>query len=114
MENIIVKIPNFKLNVFRKLIEQSLLVDTQLMLEITPQMIKSCSFSQTKSFMKLWTMLLNNLIVKPELETSGEVLTIEEPENNLEFVPFNFYILKGDLFNKYVSVHTADYHSNKK
>ena len=110
MESIIIKIPNFKLNIFQNLLKQSLLVDKQLMLEITPYMVKSCSFSPTKSFMKLWTTPLTNLIVKPEVIYSAESMVLESENNDVvfDFVPFNFYVLKGDLFSKYMSVHISD------
>lgn len=88
-----IKFTDFKLNIFRNLLEQSLIVDSQLMFEVTDtQMIRSCSFSATKSFMKFWTT---------ELATFVDILpTVEQS--------FNMYILKGDLFKKFLSVHTAD------
>ena len=72
MEQQIIKIPNFKLNVFRNLLEQSLIVNNQLMLEFSPDIVKSCSFSLTNSFMKLWTAPLKNL------------LFVEQPNNDID------------------------------
>lgn len=100
-----IKIKNFKLNVFRNLLEQSLIVDSQLMFEWSPEMIRSCSFSSTKSFIKLWLIPVESLIVKPESE---EAELIPQKEEKLEFPNFNMYILKGDLFKKFLSVHTSD------
>jgi len=102
-----IKISNFNLNVFRKLLEQSLIVDNQLMLEFSSEIIKSCSFSNTKSFMKLWTIPLNNLIITNEKD-SIELDEITTKKEILNFPTFNFYILKGDLFRKYLSVHNTD------
>ncbi len=102
-----IKISNFKLNVFRNLLEQSLITNNQLMLEFSSEMIKSCSFSNTKSFMKLWTIPLNNLIIADEKDEN--ILSIVPKEKEvLKFPDFNFYILKGDLFRKYLSVHNTD------
>lgn len=108
-----IQIKNFKLNVFKNLLEQSLIVDNQLMFEISSKMIKSCSFSQTKSFMKLWMIPFTNLICKPEKkESSNEIVELfeEEPveEKMPEFDLFNMYILKGELFKKFLSVYTSD------
>lgn len=95
-----IKLSNFKLNVFRNLMEQSLIVDNQLMFEFSSDMVRSCSFSATKSFMKLWTSQLINFI--QQSDDSGDLQEIPS------FDPFNMYILKGDLFKKFLSVHTAD------
>lgn len=101
-----VKIKNFKLNVFRSLIEQSLIVDSQLIFEVSTDFVRSCSFSSTKSFMKLWTIPFESLISKPEKSEEAELFP--EKEEKLEFPTFNMYILKGDLFKKFLSVHTSD------
>jgi hypothetical protein len=102
---ITVKLSNFKLSNFRNFLEQSLMVNNQLMLEFTPEMVQSCSFSQTQSFIKLWTTPLKNLLVDIEqLELELTPIVKEIPN----FPAFDFYVLKGDLFKKYLSVHTAD------
>lgn len=93
-----ITISNFKLNVFRNLMEQSLIVDNQLMFEVSNDFIRSCSFSATKSFMKLWIAPLKNFIK----------ISSDDIQEIPEFEPFNIYILKGDLFKKFLSVHNAD------
>ena len=107
-----IKIKNFRLNVFKNLLEQSLIVDSQLMFEISPEMIRSCSFSQTKSFIKLWMIPFTNLIYKPEKKETSDVIDLDEPEVVEEEIPdfekFNMYILKGELFKKFLSVYTSD------
>lgn len=116
MEDITIKIPNFKISVFKNLIAQSLMVNPQLMLEFSPDMIKSCSFTITKSLMKLWTTPLGNLIHVEEpaeslddLDLTKQLNVAETPEQaKLDFPVFNFYILKGDLFSRYISVHNSD------
>lgn len=90
---------NFKLNVFRNLMEQSLIVDNQLMFEISQNNIRSCSFSPTKSSIKLWTSIWDGLI-----HNEDELSDINLPS----FETFNMYILKGDLFKKFLSVHTSE------
>jgi len=111
MEQTSFKISNFKLNIFRNLLEQSLIVDNQLMLEFNTEMIKSCSFSNTKSLIKLWTIPLKSLIVLPDNINDDLTLDLndETPENDIyDFPEFNFYILRGDLFKKFLSVHNTD------
>ncbi len=102
-----IKISNFRLNVFRKLLEQSLIVDNQLMLEFSDTIIKACSFSATRSFMKLWTIPLINLITEDDVIDNQLVLDVVAKQK-ISFPVFNFYILKGDLFHKYLSVHNTD------
>lgn len=119
MEQKIIKINNFRLNIFRNLLDQSLIVDNQIMLEISSEMIRSCSFSFTKSFMKLWTIPLKTLIIVPEeidgddfdfpgVATTNVVANIAKKVESISFPKFNLYILKGDLFKKFMSVHNTD------
>lgn len=105
----IIKVNNFNLNLFGNLLNQSLSVTPQLMLEFRDNMVKSCSFSSTKSLVKLWTIPVSNFIVKPQnldepLELLDGPTTEEEPENNIITENFNFYILKGDMFKKFIHV----------
>jgi len=108
MEQKIISIKNFRLNVFRNLLDQALIVDNQIMLEFSPEIIKSCSFSITKSFMKLWTIPTKSLIIVPE-DTGIELFaSVGVVKDELTFPKFNLYILKGDLFKKFMSVHNTD------
>jgi hypothetical protein len=101
-----IQISNFRLNIFRKLLEQSLIVDNQLMLEFSDTIIRACSFSSTRSFMKLWSTPIDNLLNN---ESKTDVIELDiVPKEKLSFPVFNFYILKGDLFHKYLSVHNTD------
>lgn len=103
-----IQIKNFKLGVFKNLMEQALIVDNQLMFEIGKDMIRSCSFSTTKSFMKLWTIPFETLIQKPEAD-GNEIESLDViPDAEYDFPTFNMYILKGDLFKKFLSVQSAD------
>lgn len=103
-----IQIKNFKLGVFKNLMEQALIVDNQLMFEIGKDMIRSCSFSTTKSFMKLWTIPFETLIQKPEVD-GNEIESLDIiPDVEYDFPTFNMYILKGDLFKKFLSVQSAD------
>lgn len=104
-----IKIDNFNLNLFGNLLNQSLTVTPQLMLEFRDNMIKSCSFSSTKSLVKLWTIPVSSFIVseKPTNQTSITDLddfTEDIVKNSTIDENFNFYILKGDLFKKYIGV----------
>lgn len=104
-KDITVKISNFKLNIFRNLLAQSLIVEKQLMIEFNSEILKACSFSNTKSFMKLWTCPIQNLIASVETD---DLELNTEPKEKLSFPTFNFYVLKGELFQKYLSVHNTD------
>ena len=103
-----IKINNFRLNVFKNLMEQALIVDNQLMFEISKDMIRSCSFSETKSFMKLWMIPLKSLIVAPEKPEVESLDDVPEETQELDFPTFNMYVLKGELFKKFLSVHSSD------
>lgn len=103
-----VTILNFNLGMFRTLLDQSLIVNTQIMIEFNKELVKSCSFSQTKSFMKLWTIPMKSFIGKSE-DGSGAICLDDIEETTLPAIPvFNFYILKGDLFRNYLSVHNSE------
>lgn len=98
---------NFRLNVFKNLMEQSLMVTNQLMINLNKDIMKACSYSSTNTFIKLWAINLNNLIIKPD--TDGIIdfdNTIKEEE--LKFPEFDFYILRGDLFKKFLTVFNFD------
>lgn len=108
-----VTIENFNLNVFKHLLDQSLAVDTQLMLEFSDTEIKACSFSGSKSFIKLWVIPLHKLIVAPQEELTGDLFEVQpSKETPLKFEAFNFLVLKGDSLRKYFDVYnnndTAD------
>ena len=123
MEQKTVSIKNFDLNVLKHLLSQSLIVDTQLMLEFAGDLVKAVSFSPSKSLLKLWTIPFNCLIKYPDskiIPSVDEVIPGFESEdekakkaiedfNQLDNIPkFNFYVLKGDLFQKYLSVHNKE------
>lgn len=101
-----IQIKNFRLNVFKQLLDQSLIVDNELMFEWTTEMIKSCSFATSKSFLKLWTTNLTSLVKQPD----AEIESLDAPKEIKidDFETFNMYILKGELFKKFLSVHTLD------
>lgn len=103
----IIKLDNFRIDGFRSLLEQNLLVNNQLMLEFSPDMVKSCSFSASASMMKLWSTPLMNLIGQPKLEGDNQgILDLDSIDESIkfDFEKFNFYVLKGDLFKRFLSV----------
>lgn len=107
----IVTIKDFNLSLFSNLLNQSLTVTSELMLEFNGGLLKSCSFSQTKSLIKLWTIPYDKLIYrKPTeeniLEDPNQIVAFKEetPVEVLEIPTFNFYILRGDNFRNYISV----------
>jgi hypothetical protein len=117
-QDIIVTIPNFRLNTFNGLIEQSLIVGDELIMEFSPDMIRSITYTQTKSFMKLWLININDLLATEVEENNKLVIPtlddIVDPNNSkqkskkLDFPTFDFYILKGSLIRKFFKVHTSE------
>jgi hypothetical protein len=109
-----ININNFNLPLFSNLLNQAISVTPQLMLEFNDDMLKSCSFSQTKSLIKLWTIPNKSLIIdkktEPEdiLSDTTSVINITEENKTEKFPNFNFYILKGDLFRSYLSVFSSE------
>jgi hypothetical protein len=104
MDNI--KIKNFNLAAFSRLLNQSLLVTNQIMMEVKDGLVKSCSFSATKSFIKLWTIPVEQLIIVDEAQK--EMFDMDKAKAEFRELNFNFYILKGDLFRRFISVHNQD------
>lgn len=106
----IVKLENFRIDGFRNLLEQNLMVNNQLMLEFSKDMIKSCSFSASSTMMKLWSAPLVNFISKQKDEEKEPILNLDdldnivEKEQKFDFEKFNFYVLKGDYFKRFLSV----------
>jgi hypothetical protein len=112
-DEIIVKINNFKLVVFKSLIEQSLIVGDELILEFSPKLIRSITYTGTKSFMKLWIINMKDLVQTKEelkipniIDLSNDVETSDKVVE--DFPVFDFYILKGSLIRKFFKVHTTD------
>lgn len=113
MSNIVktINIKDFNLPLFGNLLTQALKVTPQLMLEFNDDMLKSCSFSQTKSLIKLWTIPNQNLILNKSennidiLSDNPAIMVLDETEK----IPnFNFYILNGTAFLNYIGVFSGD------
>ena len=105
-KSLTVKINNLKLNIFKNLLEESLIVNNELILEFSSKLLKSCSNSNSKSLMKLWIIPMDKLINSPIEEENTLFDTDTNKPNNICDIPtFNFYILKGDLFIKFLSVY---------
>lgn len=110
-QNKVVKIHNFNLNIFRQLLKETLMVNNQIMIEFGGEFIRSCALSPQKVFMKVWTIPTKSFIgSKDEVDENGVIdLDKETPQTDLSTLPiFNFYVLKGDLFRNYLSVHSTD------
>lgn len=104
----IIEIDNFNLKKFGLLLTQSLNVVPQLMLEFNGNMIRSCSMSNSKALIKLWTVPIQFLIVDKKEKEENTILDIDAPTIVKE--PFNintkfdFYVLKGTDLLKYIEV----------
>lgn len=110
-----VKIPGFNMGIFRSLLDQTLIVNKNIMIEFTPELVKSCALSASRSFMKLWTIPMPKLVGGADSDENGKVHDLDEEAgeaSNLDFLKemetFNFYIMKGDLFRKYITVHNSE------
>lgn len=100
-------INNFNLSTLKRLLKQSLIVNEQIMMEIDDTMIKSVSFSSTKSLIKIWQTLIEEFVTtndeNPELLEDNEIVDKSSYIMSLDG-KFNLYILKGSLFLKYLDV----------
>lgn len=101
-----VLIKNFDLKLFKSLIEQNLLVQNEISINFGPEVVKSYAFTSSKSLMKIWTVSTKSLIKESE---EGGVIDFDDDDltpksTELEFEPFDFYVLKGDMFKKYLSI----------
>ena len=92
-------INNFNLSLLKRLLKQSLIVNEQIMIEISDSMMKSVSFSGTKSLIKIWQLPIESFV---DIEAESEVDKSTYIQNYDE--KFNLYILKGSLFLKYLDV----------
>lgn len=100
-----VSIPNFNLQLFERLLNQSVMVSSELVLEIKQQMLKSSSTSPAKSLIKIWAIPLTHLFIKNENE--NQQLLFDEQKNNdilSKLIDFSFFVMKGDVFIKHLSV----------
>jgi hypothetical protein len=100
-------INNFNLSTLKRLLKQSLIVNEQIMMEFDDTMIKSVSFSPTKSLIKIWQTSIESFVSvnneNKELLEDNEVVDKSSYIFNLDG-RFNLYILKGSLFLKYLDV----------
>lgn len=100
-------INNFNLSLLKRLLKQSLIVNEQIMIEISDSMMKSVSFSGTKSLIKIWQLPIESFVTtndeNPEILEDGEIVDKASYIMNLDG-KFNLYILKGSLFLKYLDV----------
>lgn len=96
-----VTIKNFDLAKFTTLLSQAISVTPQLMLEVDKGIIKSASFSHTKSLIKLFAIPIDDLIA---VEQDEEGNPVSKEKQNFDGILFDFYILKGDSFRNYLSV----------
>ena len=92
-------INNFNLSLLKRLLKQSLIVNEQIMIEISDLMMKSVSFSGTKSLIKIWQLPIESFV---DIEAESEVDKSTYIQNYDG--KFNLYILKGSLFLKYLDV----------
>lgn len=92
-------INNFNLSLLKRLLKQSLIVNEQIMIEISDSMMKSVSFSGTKSLIKIWQLPIESFV---DIEAESEVDKSTYIQNYDG--KFNLYILKGSLFLKYLDV----------
>ena len=110
MKNDIIKIKNFDLKFFKSLLEQNLMLDNKITILFKSDMVVSAALTSSRSAMKIWTAPMNNFIIG--IDPAQQVLNFDDfdkPEDkSLDFEPFNFYVLKGDILKRYISVFNND------
>lgn len=88
---------NFDIKMLGDILSQSNIVNSQLMLEFKNEMVKSASFSPTKSLIKLVSFPISDLIED-----------FDENPQDLKDFNFDCCILRGDAFLKHISVFGKD------
>ncbi len=86
-----IKIENFNLSLFKQLINESLNTNTQLMLEIGSDFIKSLSITPTNTLMKI------------AYSPFGDFCNENQPTIQNKF---NLYVLVGSNFKKYLDIYS--------
>lgn len=108
-----VSLNNVDISIINNLLLQSLEVSPQIMFEFSPEILKSVNFSSSQTFIKFWTIEINKLIREEKQPVDDLNLDeiVEVPKVNLleNFdKTFNFYLLKGDLLKRFLSVFKND------
>lgn len=96
-------IKNFDLKLFKSLIDQNLLASNEISINFGPEEIRSYAFTSSHSFMKIWRVPTKMFIN----DADQEVINFDDDEVEnmvLDFKPFDMYVLKGDMFKKYISI----------
>ena len=105
----VVTFRNFSLAFFGKLIEQNLMADNSINIKFTKEQIMSAAKTSSESLIKFWHIPTQNLIAEPEEE---EILDFNDDGSTgtklPEFADFNFYVLKGDMFKRFLNVFSDD------
>lgn len=104
MDNQII-IKNFNIRLFRQLLDQTLMVDNQVMVYFTQDIVRSCALTSTQSFMKMWTVPMTSLVSDNQSEVVDLDVENFDGPTTPTFDPFNIYVLKGDVFRRYLRVY---------
>ncbi len=100
----------FNLQMFRAFVEQNLMADNQIIIRFDMDMVKSVAMTRSESYIKMWQSPLSNFKYV-EKEENTEVIDFDAEDNNPDIVtfdPFDVFVLKGDIFKRYLSVFSQD------
>ena len=105
----VITFKNFSLAFFAKLIEQNLMADNSINIKFTKEHIMSAAKTSSESLIKFWKIPTENLIAEAGEE---EILDFNEDgsmgDKVPEFEDFKFYVLKGDMFKRFLNVFSDD------
>lgn len=106
MQTVILK--SFNLPLFTGLVEQNLMANNSIKMKFTPEFVQSIAMTASRSFVKMWKIKTENFIKEGEdavLEFNDDgSMGVKVPE----FEPFNLFILKGDVFKRFLGVFNDD------
>ena len=100
------KITNVNLRKFEKIINTSLMVRNNLMLEFSEQFVRSCALNSSSSIMKLFTVEIEKISMTAEELTPKKEEIILATQITLDSTPdknnnisglFDFYLLRGEI-----------------
>jgi hypothetical protein len=105
-------IDQFNLQMFKTYVEQNLMTDNQIIIRFDPDMVKSAAMTRSQSYIKMWQAPLANFQFENNQENS-EIIDLDDPEfdkitDKICFKPFNVFVLKGDIFKRYLSVFSQE------
>ena len=95
-----IHVAGFNVAKLKTYVKQNLALDKKMIINFADDYVRSYALSPTQTMVKLWVLPTEELIRRPD----REVLDETEERSVLIENAFTLVIMRGDLFNKYISV----------